>query len=309
MSSASSDHASFHVSSPPRVEEDDAGNFDEFAHFDDVDPQRYVFRPSLFHSFNQNSLTTVVFPLRIHTIDTEMYCLDDVPPLFVTEQPANQDDILRVLFSGQSDMDDAIGNFHNLTPRKIALSQMRRLHSTKAIIKPMAMLSARNKIVIDPEFITDPLDPNLAWFLNKVYLDFYLAVPRDIGFATILPYSEDAGVGYTFDLHLHQPHRKWKVKHGDIGFNPTGRMLYIGRCRDEEVWFAAAPLGFGDEVGDIGPFGDSRMSTTHYHMWLVYFALTLSHANATDVWVDNTRTDHPEPIREIETVKGHTNIL
>jgi hypothetical protein len=85
-------------------------------------------------------------------------------------------------------------------------------------------------------------------------------------------------------MDLHQPYREFKGKNVMLGFDPTGRMLYIGRCRicsrNEDVFLAMAPNQFLE--GHFTPTragyskGSSVMSTRHYRQTIMMLAKFLA---------------------------------
>jgi hypothetical protein len=63
-----------------------------------------------------------------------------------------------------------------------------------------------------------------------------------------------------------------------LGFDPAGRMLYIGQCNNEDIFLAMAPNAFLNGYITPSPAGrssgTSTMSARHYRqaiMMLVYF--------------------------------------
>ncbi len=235
--------------------------------------------------------------------------LDDVPPPLVTDEPATQEDILRVLFAGQSGVPDSIGDFHARNPRPIPLSTLRKMNRTGSSERAMALLSQRSEIIVDDQYLIDPMHRDRAWYCARAYLDFLLMVPRGLGFAAFLPPgNQEVGAfdGIEFILHLGTPRRMWKAKYGQLGFDPTGRMLYIGTCRDEDIWLAAAPDEFGGDERIQPTTGDSRMTASKYHIWLMFLAYTLDRSGGDQVYC---LSKYPNPIKDLESVKQSSNIL
>jgi len=85
---------------------------------------------------------------------------------------------------------------------------------------------------------------------------------------------------YVFNLDLTKPYRDFKGKYGKLGFDPKGRILFIGKSRNDDVWLAMAPWSFFDDSADNMPAGhvtgDARLSTKHYRMLVMFFAYLLS---------------------------------
>ncbi len=237
--------------------------------------------------------------------------LEDFPLPFAIENPMQQEDILDRLFSADAAKVKARQDFFSQSPSKIKLSKLRELYDSDAITRPFSLLRKRHEIIVDPDYVLDPLDPELTWLPFSAYLDFLLVVPRDIGLTAIIP-NGDHGVafGYAFNHDVRRPTRRWRSKHARLGFNPSARMLWIGTCMDEDVWLAAAPSdilsGDHDEDEDDPKIGDTCLSRPHYHMWLLFLAAMLNAEGILGVYV---RDRYPNDIHLSTSVTRNTNIL
>jgi hypothetical protein len=79
--------------------------------------------------------------------------------------------------------------------------------------------------------------------MENTMLDYMLVVGNRIGLSAMLPNTANA-LQFTFDMDLKKPRKAFKGKHGMVGFDTRGRMLYIGQSRGEDIFLAMAPKTF-----------------------------------------------------------------
>ena len=118
----------------------------------------------------------------------------------------------------------------------------------------------------------------LLWDLKEHHLNYILTVSADVGFWAATP---NVAINHNFVFSLDpKPYHDFKGKYGKLGFDPKGHMLYIGKCRNDDVWLAMAPWAFVDGSDDNVPAGhvtgDTRLSTPHYRMLVMFFAYHLA---------------------------------
>ena len=137
----------------------------------------------------------------------------------------------------------------------------------------LAQLQRRTMIKYDNESL-DPMNPEaMVWNMNKHYLDMLVAVSSSLGLWAIMP-DVIQDIHYEFKLVPGKHFRDYKVKRAMLGFDPTGRMLWLGTSREEDVWLAMCPVAV--TRGHILAFGDApknkstRLSTAHYRMVMAF---------------------------------------
>ena len=168
--------------------------------------------------------------------------------------------------------------FIRTTARTVKLSKLKAFYENEDD-NVLSLLGRRHNIKIDEEY-------TLKMGVGKIYMetgtsmiDFHLTVGGCLGFSPLLP---NARSDHQFCLHLdlHKQYRDFKGKNAMLGFDPTGRMLYIGRCRNEDVFLAMAPNQF--LKGHFAPTragyskGTSVMSTRHYRQMIMMLAKFLA---------------------------------
>src|SRR6202007_637888 len=110
-------------------------------------------------------------------------------------------------------------------------------------------------------------------------IDYQLTVGKEMGLSALLP-NRQGDHGFYFGLDLQKPTKAFKGKHGMLGFDPAGRMLYIGTQGREDVFLAMAPRGFFKRgFATCAPgfaTGSGTMSTRHYRQMVMMFAHMLA---------------------------------
>lgn len=152
---------------------------------------------------------------------------------------------------------------------------------TNDIIK---CLRKRVNVTVDDDMMIPANDPSLSWKAAGHFIDFLMCVPTGPGLAVCLP-TVESDHNYTIDLDIRQGYRHFKPKHGKVGFDTDGRMVFMGRSRNDELWCAFAPNTFLDErpsdtllhppnpqpsrTFGITP-GDSRLTPSRLKIWQLW---------------------------------------
>ena len=189
-----------------------------------------------------------------------------------------QGDLLREIIANSLIDPSNDDKFINTRPRTLKLSKLRALYESEDN-NAISLLGTRHRIQIDEEY-------TLKMGVGKIYMntgtsmiDFHLTVGGCLGLSPLLPNAR-SHVQFCLYMDLHQPYREFKGKNTMLGFDPTGRMLYIGRCRNEDVFLVMAPNQFLE--GHFTPTragyskGLSVMSTRHYRQTIMMLAKFLA---------------------------------
>ena len=197
--------------------------------------------------------------------------------------------------------DSSFDTFLDMRVRPLRLSKLRDLYDKKDT-NVVNLLSRRNAIEIDEDFKLKFGTGRIHMDTKVSTIDYHLTVANCIGLSPLLPNSESNHL-YNFDLDLQQPYREFKYKHAVLGFDPAGRMLYIGRRQNEDVYLAMVPNEFFDGRTSFTAARRSKastiMSTRHYRQIVMMFAHfladipLLSYHNLSGVY--KQKLDTPEP--------------
>jgi hypothetical protein len=137
------------------------------------------------------------------------------------------------------------------------------------------VLQRRNRIVIDDDLCLRFGRGQILMNTTRTKLDYQLTVGNCMGFATLLPNAANAH-WFFFDMDLKKPYKEFRGKHAMVGFDTKGRMLYLGRSKNEDVYLAMAPNDF--LIGHLTPCragyctGSSTMTQQHYRQMVMMLA-------------------------------------
>ncbi|KAG1794037.1 hypothetical protein EV424DRAFT_1548112 [Suillus variegatus] len=191
-----------------------------------------------------------------------------------------------------------------------SLERMFRINDRSTAIK---LLNRRVNVVLDPDLKLRADDPNLLWKGSKHFLDFILVVSGKIGLDAFLPKTV-ADHNFSLTLNLRLQSRQFRPKFGKLGFDPTGSMMAIGDGQSTELWLGFCPVGNLEDIdlANNSPLlsekhGDTRLTSVHYRMGIMFLACLLSQIPSMPVHVMypyGPRTDFTE-----WKIEDATNVL
>jgi hypothetical protein len=142
-------------------------------------------------------------------------------------------------------------DFYESSVQPISINTLKEIYNRRNKDRAIRMLHNRHRIVFSNDDLYDPKDPNLGWGQHRHFLDFLLVVPKHSGLDAIIP-NREVDHNFSFDITFKQ--RAWAAKYGELGFNPSRRMLYIGKAGGQQVWLAMAPAIFFNKEMTNGPY-------------------------------------------------------
>ena len=161
-----------------------------------------------------------------------------------------------------------------MQPRELKLSRLKEFY-TKKDKNVVSLLAARRKVVIDEEFLLKMGVGQILMETDSSMIDYHLTVGNRLGFSPLLP-NVQSDPQFSFELNLKGQIREFKGKNAMLGFDPAGRMLYVGRCRNEDVFLAMAPnqflKGYYRPTRAGYSTGSSQMSKRHYRQTVMMLA-------------------------------------
>jgi len=167
-----------------------------------------------------------------------------------------------------------VDRFNDKTVYNLSLSRLQKFYDNKDR-RVINLLSKRNKISIDKKFMLEFGNREILMDTSHTMIDYQLVVANSIGFSILLPNAVNDH-RFKFDMDLKSPQKQFKGKHGMVGFDTKGRMLYLGRANNEDVYLAMAPndfLGGTSELCAAGhSTGSSVMRRRHYRQMVMMFA-------------------------------------
>lgn len=175
--------------------------------------------------------------------------------------------------------DDACNTdkFNEMVVRKLKLSRLERYYDNQDT-RVVNALSNRHTIEIDEHFLLKPGSGQVNMNTDKTMLDYHLTVANSIGLGSLLP-AETNAPRFLFEMDLRKPYRSFNGKHAMIGFDTKGKMLYIGKCLNEDVFLSMAPNDFLSNDAELAPpgftTGSPLMTRQHYRQIVMMFAFFL----------------------------------
>ena len=220
-----------------------------------------------------------------------------------------QSDILNEII-GTADDSNLEDKFVHMVARKLKLSKLKAMYESKDE-NVLSLLKHRHRIHIDEEFTLEMGLGKIRMDTKSSMIDYHLTVGNCMGFSPLLPNAR-SDPHFCFEMDLKMPCRDFKGKNGMLGFDPAGKMLYVGRCRNEDVYLAMAPneflRGYFTPVRAGYSTGESVMSTRHYRQTVIMIAHFLelvpelaffNPANGYDQSLDSASTDFARITRSL----------
>jgi hypothetical protein len=161
--------------------------------------------------------------------------------------------------------------YYQRAEQLLKLSLLQRLYEEGSGAKALRLLKMKNRLDVDTKFYKPGNSSLFTYRMEGHHIDFSLKVPDRMGFDVILP-PPSIGVNTTwcFNLNLLGSVRPFLNHRGDLGFDPTGRMLFIGTHNHDNIFLAMAPRTFveGDDepVAPGTQSGPTTMTHTHVQM-------------------------------------------
>jgi hypothetical protein len=159
--------------------------------------------------------------------------------------------------------------YYKMHEQIVKLSVLRRLYEEGRGSKAFCLLKNKCRLEVDAD-ICGPADSSrFTYSMQAHYIDFSLRVPDRVGFDAILtPPSLNINTTWCFNLNLLGSICPFLNNRGDLGFDPAGRMLWIGTHDHDNIFLAMAPRSFIE--GDDDPAAPGRQSgptiMSHIHV-------------------------------------------
>jgi hypothetical protein len=182
---------------------------------------------------------------------------------------------------------------------KLKLSALQRTYDSKNRYTALQHLRERAFIEIDGQY-KHPNDGRkvmpdgpIRMDVNEFYLDFVMYTSRYLGLGAIVPNAE-AHHNWTFTLALKDQHHFFSQKHGLIGFDTTGKMIYLGKCQQEAVWIAFAPDDFvssSDHSPANKKFLATHVTAAQHRKFCLFMAKCLADLNIGGIYCTDPHAD------------------
>jgi hypothetical protein len=214
------------------------------------------------------------------------------PSMLETDDCANQNDALQAALDADSPRLDDTDTFNDAPVMTKTLSWFRDMYKSKNKRIAFELLQKRVQLELDDRLLTVPTDSmDLTWNATQHYLDMLVCVPRGLGLGALIPNRRRLHT-FEFTLNLSQQYRTFSAKYTKLGFDPTGRMLWIGRSpSSEDVWITWVPndwLSPATEIEDVAIgvcTGSTELDTRRYRLSVMFLASMLHSIGTRDLTV------------------------
>jgi hypothetical protein len=191
------------------------------------------------------------------------------------DTPTLQSEVMKEIVGAEMELPSRDA-FYMMAPRDLKLSRLKEFY-TKKDKNVLSLLSTRHNVVIDDDYTLKMGVGQILMETTSSMIDYHLTVGNCLGLSPLLPNTEVDPM-FCFELDLKSPIREFKRKHAMLGFDPAGMMLYIGKCRGEDVYLAMAPndflVGQNETIRAGFSSGSPQMPRRHYRqtvMMLTHF--------------------------------------
>lgn len=176
----------------------------------------------------------------------------------------------------------------------IMLSWLRRSYEKKQRSTAARDIKEKHWVKIDDDYIVPRELQSTARHgyvkmdIDDHCIDFIQFVGRYIGLSAIIP-NNNVDISWTFKMQLPSQAYNFKsTKHGRLGFDPAGRMIFLGYCRQQTVWIAIVHESFfRPDLGDTAPPGTSsghHVTRNQFRKFCLYLAACMSHLAIGDIY-------------------------
>ena len=238
--------------------------------------------------------------------------LEEVDPGFENDGDSYlQSDVNHGINQLTGGRDAAIAAMKQIKGLTVELSEMAKWYRDQLYKEAITTtMTSMRRVHVNPEYLLPSCPDSVVIGCTESHVDALVMVPNSCGLDAILPATRPESE-FRLSLSLCQWKRKFRAKYARLGFNPKQAMFYIGRCREEDVWFALA-----DTLPEDAPINtpatnarsiDTLMPVEIRNMMLMFFAYTLETGVINEITVSGSR--YPEDIHDIEQVKIATDLL
>lgn len=173
------------------------------------------------------------------------------PGALLSPDAPNQCDVLRHCHYDSEDNDELrteADRFIDGSPTTKHLHDMQRIYDHQQSLSSLDLLKHRVKVNWkDSPLVSWPhREGDMAkWEIPSHFIDMLVVVSRGIGLGALLP-NFGSDLDWEFKLDVSKNHsRDFTMVRAKLGFNPSGRMLWVGTTTmSEDVWIAMVPSTF-----------------------------------------------------------------
>lgn len=208
----------------------------------------------------------------------------------VSDSLAQSQAMEAVLFAGKRDLDEDRGFFEQRSERK-PLAYFQGIYEARNIAAAIKLLSKRSQVDYDlPAYRTPSDSDEVSWKVERHFVDMMVCVGREIGLGVTLP-NQNVDSFYSVDMDFSKQSKRFRAKNVKLGFNPSGRMLWIGKMPSgDDIWVAWKPKHCEDGEEEE-KWTSSCLPNKHYRVSFMFFAFLLKKIGYRDIVVHDRYPD------------------
>ena len=195
-----------------------------------------------------------------------------------------------VLLARKSDLDEDRCFFEQQPERK-PLAYFQRIYEARNVAGAIKLLSKRCQVEYDlPAYRTPSDSKELSWKVERHFVDMMVCVGKEVGLGVVLP-NQNVNSFYSVEMNFGKQGKRFRATNVKLGFNPSGRMLWIGYmpCGDN-IWIAWKPKHC-EEGEEEEKWTPSCLANKHYRITVMLFAFLLKKIGYLDIVVHNSYPD------------------
>jgi hypothetical protein len=199
------------------------------------------------------------------------------------DAPGQEIALASAMMAPDGDSDNAYGFFDEAS-KPVALVTLQRWQEQSNSTSALALLGSRHHITFGETHTVNASDPNLMWNMDRSFLDLIVCVGNGLGLGPAIP-NCSTHHALEFKLDLTRLDRQFTAKHVNLGFDPTGSVMWIGQSpTGEDVWLAfVTPESQEDKSNPSDDFtvnrrsrkGTSTAMTLHQQRRIFMFLATM----------------------------------
>src|SRR5262245_24611294 len=188
------------------------------------------------------------------------------------------------------DDDPTMKRYEDLPEYTMDLRRLKTIYDNGDERMAMSLLHKRVNLRIDASERARMDDGRYAYSCSKAYLDFLMIVGDGMGLHMFIPQSV-GNTGFELTLRIDLQVKEFHVKHGNLGFDPTGCMMCVAIMDNEDLWIGMAPPTYFEDVESTFDMnqrhGDTRLSLAHHRQMVAYILKIVQELPDMSIYVTN----------------------
>lgn len=265
------------------------------------------------HSSDEDNATPLwARPLPFEEVAQAPFDVGQVPDYQQVDDPVPQQDVLAAIQRETRSDRNYAEEFNSRSVYDRRLSSLEMYCKEDRAGHAISWLKERGRLVVDQQYLLPRDDPDVIPYVKDHFIDFVLYMGNRTGLDALLP-PPQVLVHHVFHVtwSFSQRNKLWSDSVGiDLSFSTTGRMIFLGKRFQEEIWIAFPPRGLfedNNQLPDMAPLNapTTALDPRHQYMFIMFCAYLFAKLHVQDV---HCTQRYPEPLTQ-ESVRQSTDIL